>query len=194
MAATKSGVAAAAAYQNLGARCMDKSTLINGANQELLDALERPLREGRLSVSDDLSPFMLALEASFPVQSYRIDWSTSLRHVVRDVPPEPDGRRTHAFSARAFAEFMADLVAERGLSGIVVAVGDGVGDLAVYGDVSNVVAHLSDIASFPQHTYLFPYPTAIWCAGLMMEGYVEFGYSSVTGFAASERDTSNRAI
>ena len=80
---------------------------------------------------------------------------------------------------------MAGLVAQRGLSGTVAAIGDGVGDLAVYGDVSDVVAHLSDIANFPQHTYLFPYPTAIWCAGLMMEGYIEHGYSSVTGFAAS---------
>jgi hypothetical protein len=176
---------------DLGGGKVDKFKMTNGENQDLLDALERPLREGRLSVSDDLSPFMLALEASFPVRSYRIDWSTSLRHVVWDVPPEPDGRRTQAFEASTFATLMAGLVAERGLSGTVVALGDGFVDLAVIGDVADVVAHLSDIANFPQHTYLFPYPTAIWCAGLMMEGYIEFGYSSVTGFAAHERDITN---
>jgi hypothetical protein len=165
---------------------MDKSTLINWSNQELLDALEKPLREGRLSVSDELSPFMLALEASFRIRSYRVDWSTSLRYQVEDVPAEPDGRSTYTFCASTFVDFMSRLVAEQGLCGTVVAMGDGAGDLAVYGDVADIVGHLSVIANFPQHTYVFPYPVAVWCAGLLMEGYMEFGYSSVTGIAASE--------
>jgi hypothetical protein len=139
-------------------------------NEVLLQHLDVPLRDGRIAVTADVDGLLIALEMAFPFPRNRLDWDR-----VPGAIREGDAGIRNA--SERFVEFMKRLIAEEHLAGTVFVIGDGPVDLAVSGDVRDIVNYLPQLTEAPQHTYVFPFPKVAWCASLSFEGWMDFGYA-----------------
>ncbi|MGF6711698.1 hypothetical protein QFZ41_002662 [Luteibacter sp. W1I16] len=142
-------------------------------NGLLLQRLTVPLRDGILTVTREIDPFLVAIENAFPFPRHRLDWS-QVPGVISA------GGLGISGAPQLFVTFMQRLIADRHLTGQVVVVGDYV-ELAVTGDVKDVTAHLAEIAEAPQHIYVFPFPHVAWCASLAFEGWIDFALAPPPG-------------
>jgi len=149
-------------------------------DQELLEALATPLERGLLTIAEEPTPFLLALEQAFPFEVNRLAWWLVPSAVAETAPHIPGSPKTWAADARAFAGFLDRITGAHGLTGNIAVLGDGFVEVVVLGDVVDIISHIPTIANFPQHTYVFPFPVLSWAAGLSMEGEMHFAYTPPT--------------
>lgn len=149
-------------------------------DQELLEALSTPLEHGLLTVAEEPTPLLLALEQAFPFEANRLAWWLVPGAVAETAPHIQGAPKTWAADARAFAGFLERIAGAHGLAGNVAVLGDGFVEVAVLGELVDVISHIPIIASFPQHTYVFPFPVVSWAAGLSMEGEMHFAHAPPT--------------
>lgn len=142
----------------------------NALEKELIVSLDAAINTEALRIVDDASPYLLALEAAFPFTSNRLDWRR-----VRDAIE--GGELGLPDAANVFTKFIGSSVSASDMDEVVAVVGDGPIAFAVTGTLRDVMPHMPHIVDFPQHSYVFPYPHATWCASLTFEGWMYFGHS-----------------
>ncbi|UPG93765.1 hypothetical protein [Luteibacter aegosomatissinici] len=137
---------------------------------EVLASLQDYLESGRLAVMGKADPVFEALGAAFPVPINRIAFWDIPGHMKGGGDRGPDVQQ-------AFAAFVRGIVQRDGLGGEIVAIGDNFVNVAIRGNIEDVLEAMPMIAAFPQHTYLCPFPNPSWCASLTFEGDFYFAYA-----------------
>src|ERR1700754_2765723 len=111
-------------------------------DQELLEAISMPLEHGLLTVAEQTTPILLAIEQAFPFEASRLAWWLVPGAVAEMAPHIPGAPKTWAADARAFAGFLERIAGAHGLTDTIAVLGDGFVEVAVLGEVVNVISHI----------------------------------------------------
>ncbi|KJV36400.1 hypothetical protein [Luteibacter yeojuensis] len=138
------------------------------AEVNLLEALSAYIAMGRVRTTRDVEGFFSALQSAFPFGGNRIAWEEVPGASIISAPAGLD-------PSEAFVHFVRNTLAGEDIGGELVAIGDNQVNFAILGRFDDLLEVMPLITGFPQHTYVFPFPSLDWCANLTFEDVMCFG-------------------
>jgi len=137
-------------------------------DEELLQEIATEVREGLAKVIPDSGEYFSRLASEFPTTGSRIDWDSVPNAVT--AYSESVGQQ----QIDDFIEFFDKTVADHGLEGHVIYMGDSATNVALVLSLTTLRNHLSAFISIPQHHY-FVAENFDWCLAFTFEGDMGFG-------------------